>query len=208
MTRLKLSSGMDEIAIIILAAGKSSRMRGRDKLTQRINGVAQIRRIAKAACEICANVFVTVPDAAHPRASFLLGLNVQIISVPEAHQGMGRSIASGVGCLTHQNLSAAMIIPADMPELTQMDLETIATAYRSHPNNIIQATTPSGKRGHPVIFPYSTFDQLKMLSGDEGGRAVIEGNKHLHQLVPIPYSHARTDLDTPEEWQYWLANQN
>ena len=71
-------------------------MRGQDKLTQRIKGVAQLRRITMAACETCANVFVTLPDAAHPRASFLLGLNVQIIPVPDAHLGMGRSIASGV----------------------------------------------------------------------------------------------------------------
>jgi len=199
---------MDEIAIIILAAGKSSRMRGQDKLTQRIQGVAQIRRIAMAACETCNNVFVTLPDAAHPRASFLLGLKVQIVPVPEAHLGMGRSIASGISCLEHQNLSAAMVIPADMPELTQMDLETVAQSYRNHPNKIIQAKTPIGKRGHPVIFPSSTFEQLKALSGDEGAHAVIENNKHLHQLVPLPYSHARTDLDTPEEWQDWLSSQN
>jgi CTP:molybdopterin cytidylyltransferase MocA len=199
---------MHEIAIIILAAGKSSRMRGKDKLTQRIKGVAQLRRITMAACETCANVFVTLPDAAHPRASFLLGLNVQIIPVPDAHLGMGRSIASGVACLARQNLSAAMIIPADMPELTQMDLETITKAYRNCPHNIMQATTLSGKHGHPVMFPLSTFEELKALSGDQGAHKVIKGNKHLHQLVPLPYSHARTDLDTPEEWQDWISNQN
>ena len=134
---------MNEIAIIILAAGKSSRMRGQDKLAKTIKGVAQIRRIAMAACETCANVFVTLPNAAHPRSSFLLDLNVNIVPVAEAHLGMGRSIASGVACLTSQKLSAAMIIPADMPELTQMDLETIANEGLNPPDKIIQATTQS-----------------------------------------------------------------
>ena len=199
---------MKTIAIIILAAGKSSRMRGQDKLTQRINGVGQIRRITTAACNTCANVFVTLPSETHPRSGFLLGLNVQIVPVPDAHLGMGRSIASGVACLPDQNISAVMILPADMPEVTQIDLETITKAYRSNPDNIIQATTASGKRGHPVIFPLATFEMLKALDDDQGAHAVIERNKHLLQLVPIPYSHARTDLDTPEEWQEWLAERN
>ena len=208
MRKLKLLFGMNEIAIIILAAGKSSRMRGQDKLAKTIKGVAQIRRIAMAACETCANVFVTLPNAAHPRSSFLLDLNVNIVPVPEAHLGMGRSIASGVACLISQKLSAAMIIPADMPELTQMDLETIVNEGLNHPDKIIQATTQSGKHGHPVIFPLSTFEQLKSLSGDHGAHVVIKRNKHLHRLIALPYSHATTDLDTPVEWQDWLAKQN
>ena len=199
---------MKKIAIVILAAGKSSRMRGSDKLTKRIDGVAQIRRIVLAACETNEKIIVTLPYETHPRAHFLLGLNIQIVPVPDAHLGMGRSIATGVGCLTHENLSAVMIVPADMPELTQMDLEKIIIAHRSHPDNIIQATTQSGKRGHPVIFPPSTFEQLRLLKGNEGGYAVIEANKNLLKLVFLPYSHARTDLDTQEEWQEWLINRD
>ena len=75
-------------------------------------------------------------------------------------------------------------------------------------NNIIQATTQTGEHGHPVIFPLSVFEQLKSLSGDQGARGVIKRNKNLLRLVALPYLHARTDLDTPEEWQDWLSRQN
>ncbi|NCW54081.1 MAG: hypothetical protein EBV97_09820 [Rhodobacteraceae bacterium] len=63
---------MNSLAIIILAAGKSSRMRGKDKLTQRVRGEPQLRRIVCAACETCPNVFITLPDVAHPRATYRL----------------------------------------------------------------------------------------------------------------------------------------
>ena len=199
---------MSALAIVILAAGNSSRMRGKDKLTHFVGGEPQIRRIVLAACDTCPNVFITLPDVAHPRASLLLGFKVQIVPVPEAHLGMGRSIAAAIAALKDPTIKGAMIVPADMPELTQVDLQTIAQAFDAKPDAIIQATTPTGSVGHPVVFPRSTFQQLKSLSGDQGARSVISENAHLRQAVPLPYSHAKTDLDTPEEWQEWLFSHN
>ena len=199
---------MSALAIIILAAGKSSRMQGKDKLTQLVRGESQIRRIVLAACETCANVFITLPDATHPRASLLSGLNLKIVPVPEAHLGMGHSIATAIIALKDPSIKGAMIVPADMPELTQMDLKTIAQAFDAKPDAIIQATTPTGSSGHPVVFPQSTFEQLKSLNGDQGARSVISDNALLRHAVPLPDSHAKTDLDTPDEWQEWLSSNN
>ena len=199
---------MNSLSIIILAAGKSSRMRGKDKLTQYVRGEPQIRRIALAACETCPNVFITLPDAAHPRASLLMGLNVQIVPVPEAHLGMGRSIAAAISALRDKATKGAMIVPADMPELTQTDMQSMAQAFEARPYAIIQATTPLGSFGHPVIFPQSTFEELQSLSGDQGARSVISANANLRHTVLLPYSHAKTDLDTPEEWHEWLSSHN
>ena len=199
---------MSSLAIIILAAGKSSRMRGKDKLMQTVLGEPQIRRIVQAACETCSNVFITLPDAAHPRASMLLGFNVQIVPVPEAHLGMGRSIAAAISALNDPSIQGAMIVPADMPELTQIDLHTIAQAFDEKPDAIIQATTQTGSIGHPVVFPRNTFEQLKLLSGDQGARSVISANARLWHALPLPFRHAKTDLDTPEEWQEWLSSNN
>lgn len=203
-----LDYGMNALAIIILAAGKSSRMRGKDKLTQSVGGEPQIRRIVQAACETSPIVFITLPDVAHPRASLLLGLKVQIVPVPEAHLGMGRSIAAAISALKDPLIKGAMIVPADMPELTQLDLQTIGQAFISKPSAIIQATTPTGSIGHPVVFPRSTFEQLKSLSGDQGARDVISANAQLRRTVSLPNLHAKTDLDTPEEWREWLSSFN
>lgn len=196
---------MVQIGIVILAAGKSSRMRGKDKLTQRVDGVEQIRRIVTAACATCPNVFITLPDVAHPRASYLLDLDAKIVSVPEAHLGMGRSIAAGVSALMSQDLVGAMIIPADMPEITQDDLETVLQAFAKAPRSIVQACTASGQLGHPVVFPKSTFPALQSLSGDQGAQQIIRANLNLRKLVTLPNLNAATDLDTPEEWRDWLA---
>ena len=54
---------MSEIALLILAAGKSSRMRGEDKLMRKVGKTPQLRRIAMAACATSSQVYVTLPDA-------------------------------------------------------------------------------------------------------------------------------------------------
>ena len=197
---------MKELAVIILAAGKSSRMRGRDKLTERINGIPQIRRIAITASEAFQRVFITLPYATHPRASFLKGLEVEIIPVLDSNFGMGRSIATAIKTIQRGSFQGAMIIPADMPELTKMDLVMVANAFKKEPKAIIQATTEKGKKGHPVIFPRMTFKTLMTLRGDAGARSIIISNQNLIQHVKLPLSHAETDLDTPEQWQEWLSN--
>ena len=196
---------MVEIGILILAAGKSSRMRGDDKLTQKIDGVEQIKRIAHSACATGAAVAVTLPDAAHPRASYLLDLELQLISVPEAHLGMGRSISTGISLLAAFDLDGVMIVPADMPEITQNDLNTVMQAFIKAPHSIAQACAAKEQPGHPIIFPKSLFSDLQTLSGDRGAQTVIQSNRHLRQLVELPHLHATTDLDTPEDWQEWFA---
>ena len=202
---MAVSWAMVEIGILILAAGKSSRMRGEDKLTQKIDGVEQIKRIASSACASCSSVVVTLPDAAHPRASYLLDLDLTIVSVPEAHLGMGRSIAAGISMLASKNLDGAMIVPADMPEITQNDLDAVTNAFFVSSHSIVQACTAKGQAGHPVIFPKSVFHDLETLSGDRGAQAVIQAHSHLHRLVELPHLNASTDLDTPEDWQEWRS---
>jgi CTP:molybdopterin cytidylyltransferase MocA len=196
---------MVEIGILILAAGKSSRMRGDDKLTQKIDGVEQIKRIALSACATGTVVAVTLPDAAHPRASYLLNLDLKVISVPEAHLGMGRSISAGISLLASHDLDGVMIVPADMPEITQNDLATVMEAFGTSPNAIVQACTAQGQPGHPVVFPKSVFQDFHCLSGDRGARSVIQANMHLRKLVELPHLNATTDLDTPEDWQEWRS---
>lgn len=196
---------MSEIALLILAAGKSSRMRGEDKLMRKVGKTPQLRRIAMAACATSSQVYVTLPDAAHPRAGLLLGLDLRFVPVPEAHLGMGRSIAAGVASLLDPRIHGVMIVPADMPELTQSDLALLSKAFFLGTDQIIQAITRDGQPGHPVVFPKSLFEHLKALSGDEGAKAVLRSHRQLIRQVSLPKKHARTDLDTPEDWQEWLS---
>ena len=63
---------MYKCVTLILAAGYSTRMRGGDKLLEKIDDISQIYRIAKAAVQN-GITYMTLPAANHPRERALSG---------------------------------------------------------------------------------------------------------------------------------------
>ncbi len=196
---------MQDIAILIPAAGASRRMRGRDKLLEPVDGRPMLRRQAETALHSGAHVCVTLPDHDHPRAQALAGLAVQLVAVPDAHLGMSASLRRGIA-LMPRGMAAVMILPADMPDLQTPDLTALIDGFRATPfATLQQATAADGTPGHPVLFPADCFAALGQLTGDRGARPVLEANRHRLRLVALEDNRALTDLDTPEAWQAWRA---
>ena len=154
------------LPVILLAAGASTRMRGRDKLMEDLGGQPLLRHQARLAQSI-GPVTVALPPAV-----------------------------------------AAMVMLADMPELEASDLASLAASVDLNSDTLIwRAATEDGTPGHPIIFAAALFDQLRQLSGDDGGRAVVRGAASRMQLVPLSGQRARLDLDTPEDWAAWRQQQ-
>lgn len=192
-------------AILILAAGASSRMRGGDKLMERIAGQPLLRVMLERAVSVADGpVLCALPDANHPRASCLDGLTVTPVVVVDAAEGMGASIRAGIKALPDK-AAAVMILPADLPELTSEDLAMMLTAWREQPQAILRAVDLDGQSGHPVIFPASLFPALGQSRGDTGARDVLHAHGDKVVRVSLPDRHATTDLDTPEDWANWRA---
>ncbi|MBE1282364.1 MAG: NTP transferase domain-containing protein [Rhodobacteraceae bacterium] len=196
---------MTDIAVLVLAAGSSSRMQGRDKLLEEIGGVPLLSRMISRAQKTGMSVYVTLPDPTHPRATRIR--EAHPVWVPDAAEGMSASIRAGIAALP-QHIQAAMILPADMPELTETDLYHIAQHYHHNSDTILQATSEDGVPGHPVLFPRRYFAEMTTLTGDIGAKPIIRANLDKRVLVALPGKHALTDLDTPEAWAAWRSGIN
>ena len=191
--------------VIVLAAGQSRRMRGADKLMEDVGGQPLLRRqagIARAATT--GAVIVALPPAPHPRHDALAGLDVTTLPVPDAAEGMNASLRAGVAALP-PDAPAAMVLLADLPELTTDDLIRVATAFDPAQTPAWRGTTEDGQPGHPIVFAARLFPQLLALQGDSGGREVVGPLGNAVGLVPLPDQRARLDLDTPEAWAAWRA---
>jgi molybdenum cofactor cytidylyltransferase len=190
-------------AILILAGGASSRMRGADKLLELVDGTALLHRITEMALATGARVIVALPPASPARRAALQGLAAQQVEVADASLGMSASIRAGVRAA--RGSSGVMILPADMPGLEADDLALLIAAFDQQPLRIWRATSADGRPGHPVIFPADMFADLAALAGDTGARPVLLAHASRLSLIALPQDHAITDLDTPEAWALWRA---
>lgn len=190
-------------AILILAAGSSSRMRGADKLMEQVDGQPLIARMAQTALATGQPVHIALPPDRPLRRAALRGLPVTLIEVAAPQTGLSASLCAGVKSLPRD--TPVLILLADLPDLTTADLTTLLTAFAANPDALHRATSADGKPGHPVIFPPRFRPELERLEGDTGARDLLMRLAGQTILIPLPGQHATTDLDTPEDWAAWRA---
>lgn len=195
---------MTSVAILIPAAGRSARMRGRDKLLEPVEGVPLLRRQADMARRTGVPVLVTLPPAHAARLAVLAGLDgVRVTPLPDAGEGIAASIRAGAGWAREIGAKGLMVLLADLPELCTDDLHAMIRAFAAEPGTPLRATDASGLPGHPAILPQRLYPALAGLSGDRGAGVLLKRERPVE--IALPGRRATTDLDTPEEWAAWRA---
>jgi CTP:molybdopterin cytidylyltransferase MocA len=190
--------------ILILAAGGSTRMGGRDKLLETVDGHPLIRTQTLRALATGQPVFVTVPALDHPRTQAIADLNVRLIAIPNAAEGLSTSLRTGVKALPKAD--AFMVTLADLVAIHTQDMNALLNARGEHPYaRVWRAATLDKKPGHPVIFDSSLRQEFDVLMGDQGAGPIIAAHSDNVHLVPIG-DNALLDLDTPEDWAEWRSN--
>lgn len=192
---------MSEATILLLAAGRSTRMRGADKLLEEVPGpfgpMPLLQAMARRAAQAGPTRVVLGPGQEARRAC-LSEVDAEIVEAPEG-EGMAVSIATGVAGLN----GPVMVVLTDMPEVRASDLHLILTLGQQAPDAILRAAGADGTPGHPVLFPADLLPELAALTGDTGARDVLKRHGARVHLVPLEGSRALVDLDTPEDWAAW-----
>ena len=191
------------VAALILAAGAGRRMRGRDKLLERVDGGPLLRAVATAALDGgAAPVVVVLPPDAPARVAALDGLPVEVVAAADWAEGMAASLRAGVGALGPR-AAGAVVLLGDMPEVRAADVARVIAAFDpAAGRGIVRAVAEDGTPGHPVLFGRRHFAALGQLAGDAGARALLATAAGV-ATVTVP--GAAVDLDTPEEWAAWRA---
>ncbi len=189
-------------AIVLLAAGRATRMRGTDKLMEEVDGHPLIRvmavRAAKAGASQTRVVLAEGQKARHAALDGVAGID--IITIP-AGGDMSDSLKAGIMGLD----GAVMVLLADLPGLTAHDLYLMLSLAQMHPEAILRAADDQGNPGHPIVFPADLLPEIAQITGDAGARAVLQAHANRVVHIPLPDQHATTDLDTPEDWAKWRA---
>jgi len=194
------------IAILLLAAGASRRMRGRDKLLEPIDGKPLLRRVVdQAAASSASEVIVILGAQAKARREALGTLPIRAIENPSWQSGMASSISAGIDALD-ADVEGALIALGDMPDV-DADLIDVMIAAFDPPQgvDIVRPVSASGPVGNPVLFGKRHFSALRALQGDIGAKSVIAQNRASVLDMPMADDRSLVDLDTPEAWAAWKA---
>lgn len=197
-------TGIVRVLVLQPAAGASSRMRGRDKLLERVRGQSLLRDRVGMALDLGQDVLVTLPTDRPARAEALRDLTnprLHLVTIADASTGLSASLRAGAAYARDHAHAGLMVVLPDLPDLFTDDLKTVLQAYDL--KSIIQATDHDGRVGHPVIFPRTVLPVLCHLTGDAGARDILRTHSVRH--VTLPGTRATNDLDTPEAWAAWHA---
>jgi molybdenum cofactor cytidylyltransferase len=205
-------------AAIILAAGSSSRMgAGRHKLLLPLHNRPVLAHVIDAVLASQARPVVIVlgHQAELVRATIFPGSipqDIMLVENPDYLQGMSTSMRLGIQALIpcgykknerEYFVDSALIALGDQPLLTSQVIDSLITIYRRTGKRIV-APVYDGKRGSPVLFDKSLFPELLEITGDEGGRKVVERHKEEVETVEVNDVMANYDVDTWEAYQQVL----
>lgn len=185
----------EEIVGILLAAGLGRRF-GSDKLLHRLpDGTPMAVAAAASLRAACERVVAVVRPHHEALAVLLAQAGCEIVPCPQAHLGMGASLAAGVrGAADAQGWVVAL---GDMPFITPGSHQAVVARLRE--GACLAATQYLSRRGHPVGFALEWFPQLAALTGDQGGKAILDGHGQALVLCPVDDPGVIRDIDRPED---------
>ena len=190
---------MPEIAAIILAAGKSSRMKGGNKLMLPWKDKSMLEHVVQNIHEASPSAVVIVTNpVTHALAS---KIGFQTILNTHFEQGMTTSIQAGVKAIAHAD--AFMICPADLPMISaeeyRMVMDHFENSYKEDPK-VIVVPFANGVKGHPVIFSAHYRDAILEHTDMEGCSGIVQDNKGHVVRLDMPSDHVIRDVDDRQNY--------
>jgi len=195
------TSGTPRITAILLAAGRSTRMEGRNKLLLPFAGVPLVARSARALLDSNVHDTVTVTGHDHEAiTSALEGMPLRRVHNPDFASGMASSLKAGL-MQVPENADAALVCLGDMPAVTAHDINRMIAAFSPEEGRGIIVPVFKGKRGNPVLFARAYFAEMLACEGDTGAKPVLNANPDAVFEVEMESAAVLADADTPAAFE-------
>jgi molybdenum cofactor cytidylyltransferase len=186
------------VAALVLAAGRSTRMQGENKLLAQVGGAPMIARVVDAVLaagpvETCV---VLGHEAERVRAA-LAGYPVSFVDNSEYESGLASSLRAGLNALAGR-CDGALVCLGDMPRVRCDHIAFLIAAFMETGGTEACVPVYEGRRGNPVLWPASCFSALQALHGDTGGRALLDQATSRVRRVTVADDAVLADADTRE----------
>lgn len=204
------------LAALVLAAGASRRAGGANKLLAHDGtGRRMIVRTVEAALQSQATeVIVVLGHASAAIAAALRAAGMQAGPGDRLHltcagdhgEGLSASLRHGVALAAERRIDGVLICLGDMPLVRPETLDRLLQQAAIDPQALAWVPTLQGVRGNPVLWRSSLFEALRQLSGDRGGRMLLDHRAMTVREVPVCDPGVLEDFDTAERLARFAAS--
>lgn len=189
---------------IILAAGESRRYGSNNKLLTEVSGTSMIRAVATTAAEALDTVIAVV---GHDDAAVTASVEEVVDECrynPQYAIGQSTSVRLGATVARERGWDAAVFCLGDMPFVSAATITELQKRYRAGGSTIV-APRHEGQRGNPVLFDQQHFDDLSHLTGDTGGKDLLQDTCEV-AIIETTDSGVVRDIDTLADRQRYVSN--
>ncbi len=195
------------IAILILAAGDSSRMGTPKQLLKWKNTSLLGHAIETAKKSNTSKICVILGANYNLINAKINNYEVEVLANESWEKGLGNSIAFGINHLleSDSNFDALFIMLADQPLIDSAYLNKVLNMYKIGKRQIIATSYKGGKQGVPVLFDSIYFEELAQLNDDKGAKIILQ--KYSKNVSTIRADNLVSDIDTLEDYErLYMAN--
>lgn len=182
---------------ILLASGASRRL-GEPKQLLKWEGKFLINHVIYEIVQSQINDLSVVLGANSEIISRIIEKDVKIIVNQEWGKGKSTSIIKGLDTLGHE-IDAVIFFSVDQPFINRDLINKLIEAGSNSSANVV-ASRVNNTLTIPMLFKKAYFDQLKELTGEQGGKYLVKGSK---DVLYLDWYDQRLllDIDTKEDYE-------
>jgi molybdenum cofactor cytidylyltransferase len=186
---------MKQIVGILLTAGSSRRFGADKRLHPLANGTPMALASSRRLAEACTRSLVVVRPGDTALAILLASEGMETVVCKDAAKGMGHSLSCGIAASAEAD--GWLVALADMPYIDPASYHAVLAALQNGAS--LARPTYKGKIGHPVGFGTDYLPDLLALTGDQGGKAILDAHRDDLRCCPVEDPGILRDIDQPSQ---------
>ena len=191
--------GARRVAAVVLAAGLSRRMGGRNKLLlPDAGGMPMVARVADHALASGAETVIVVTG--HQREAVeaaLAGRPLRLVHAPDHAEGLSASLRAGLDAVPEE-AEGVLVLLGDMPLVTEATLDRLIGAFDPVAGHAIVQPVHAGVPGNPVLWAREFLPEMRALTGDAGAKPLLRRHAARVARVEVADDSVLRDFDTED----------
>lgn len=195
-----MSDKKSNIALVIMAAGASSRM-GQPKQLLNWGDNSLISHSIKTAQNTNSKDIIVVLGANFDTIiKNIKHYKITVLNNKAWELGLGESIACAANYVLNlkTNIDGLLLVLADQPLIDSKHLNKMIQSFEVNTNQIIATSYGKEVTGVPVLFDSLYFETLSKLTGDEGAKSILK--KYQKKVIALELEFENLDIDSKEDY--------